>query len=228
LEHYAARFATVEVNNAFYRLPEEGTFARWAARTPDDFVVAVKASRYLTHVRRLKEPGEPARRLLDRMARLGGKAGPLLLQLPPTLRADPGLLDEALAAFGPGPRLAVEFRHPSWFSAPVRRVLEDRGAALCLADDGGPPAELWVTAPFGYVRFHRGRARPAPCYGRAALESWADRLVGRFGEEADVFAYFNNDPQGCAPRDAHRLALALARRGRTATRTPAASEVPVG
>jgi uncharacterized protein YecE (DUF72 family) len=119
LEHYASRFAVVESNNAFYRLPEPRTFADWARRTPDDFVMAVKASRFLTHVRRLREPEEPVRRLLDHAGHLGAKLGPVLLQLPPTLRADPDALDRCLACFGPPLRVAVEPRHPSWFSEEV-------------------------------------------------------------------------------------------------------------
>src|SRR6266540_274423 len=136
LERYAESFATVEVNNAFYRLPEKSTFAGWAERTPDDFRFAVKASRYLTHVRRLAGPQEPARRLMERASALGGKLGPLLLQLPPTLRADPGLLGDCLAAFPRGVQLAVEPRHSSWWHDSVRSVLADHGAALCGADRG--------------------------------------------------------------------------------------------
>ncbi|MGW4275434.1 DUF72 domain-containing protein, partial [Streptomyces seoulensis] len=129
LEEYAAAFATVELNNAFYRLPERETFASWRARVPADFVIAVKASRFLTHVKRLREPAEPVRRLMSRAAGLGGRLGPVLLQLPPTLRADPDLLDACLARFPPGARVAVEPRHDSWWTPRVRGVLESRGGA---------------------------------------------------------------------------------------------------
>lgn len=228
LEHYAARFGTVEVNNAFYRLPEASTFGAWAARTPADFVVAVKASRYLTHVRRLQEPGEPVQRLMERAAHLGTKLGPVLLQLPPTLAAEPARLDAALAAFPAGVRVAVELRHDSWFTAEVRAILETRGAALCLADGPRRKTPVWRTADWGYVRFHEGRASPPPCYGRRALATWAERLAGLWAPGEQVFAYFNNDPEGCAVRDAARFAKAATRAGLEPTRVPTEAEAPVG
>ncbi len=220
LEHYASHFATVESNNAFYRLPEPSTFAGWAGRTPGDFVMAVKASRFLTHLRRLREPEEPVRRLLDHAGHLGAKLGPVLLQLPPTLRADPDSLDRCLGCFPQPLQVAVEPRHPSWFSDEVRALLTARGAALCLADSGGPLTPMWRTADWAYLRFHHGTAAPPPCYGRTALATWAARLAELWGPAATVYAYFNNDPVGCAVRDAHLFALAAARAGLSPTRTP--------
>jgi uncharacterized protein YecE (DUF72 family) len=228
LEHYASRFATVESNNAFYRLPEPATFAGWARRTPDDFVMAVKASRFLTHVRRLREPEEPVRRLLDHAGHLGAKLGPVLLQLPPTLRADLEALDRCLACFPPPLRVAVEPRHPSWFGDELRALLTARGAALCLADSAGPLTPLWRTADWTYLRFHRGTATPSPCYGRTALATWAGRVAELWGPAATVYAFFNNDPAGCAVRDARHFALAAARLGLSPTRVPAPTEAPVG
>ncbi|HYY78264.1 MAG TPA: DUF72 domain-containing protein [Actinomycetes bacterium] len=228
LEHYAARFATVESNAAFYRLPERDTFAAWAGRTPADFVMAVKASRYLTHVRRLRDPEQPVARLLERAAGLGGKLGPVLLQLPPTLTADPEALDRTLACFPAGVRVAVEFRHASWFGEEVRALLAGRGAALCLADSPRRRTPLWRTADWAYLRLHQGQATPSPCYGRGALAAWAARLAERYAPEADCFVYFNNDPAGCAVRDARVFALAAARAGLRPTRVPGAAEVRVG
>lgn len=172
LAHYARLFATVELNNAFYRLPEGSMFASWAEMLPEGFVVSVKASRYLTHIRRLRDPVEPVERLMERARELGPKLGPVLLQLPPNLGIDLDALEASLAAFPRGARVAVEFRHESWFDLAVRRVLEDAGACLCLADRDGPRGPLWRTADWGYVRFHHGRSRPPSCYGRAALDSW--------------------------------------------------------
>jgi uncharacterized protein YecE (DUF72 family) len=223
LEEYAAAFATVEVNNAFYRLPARETFEAWRVRLPPDFVVAVKASRYLTHIKRLKDPEEPVHRLMTRAAGLGDRLGPVLLQLPPTLRADPGLLDACLACFPPGTRVAVEPRHPSWWTPRVRRVLELHGAALCWADaHARPVTPLWPTSGWGYVRFHVGRARAWPRYGRRSLETWVDRIATAWpdGDERDVYAYFNNDPTGAAVRDAVTFAGAARRAGLTVTRTP--------
>ncbi|MEU6402664.1 DUF72 domain-containing protein [Streptomyces sp. NPDC046985] len=230
LEEYAAAFATVEVNNAFYRLPSRETFAVWRERVPPDFTVAVKASRYLSHVRRLREPAEPVRRLMSHAAGLGDRLGPVLLQLPPTLRADAALLDDCLACFPPGIRVAVEPRHASWWTREVREVLERRGAALCWADAGGRPVTpLWATADWGYVRFHHGRARAWPHYGRRSLETWADRIATAWpsGRDADVYAYFNNDPTGAAVEDAMAFAGAARRAGLTTTRTPGRLPLPL-
>ena len=130
LERHAERFPTVEVNNAFYRLPKRETFEAWAQRTPDDYVITVKASRFLTHVKRLKEPQEPVARLMDRVAGLGPKLGAVLLQLPPTLQRETGLLDACLGCFPTGTRVAVEPRHPSWWEPATRDVLERHGARV--------------------------------------------------------------------------------------------------
>jgi len=217
LEEYAGRFATVENNNAFYRLPTAETFADWRQRTPDGFVMAVKASRYLTHIKRLREPEEPVHRLMERAAALGDRLGPVLLQLPPTLRADPDALDACLRCFPRSVRVAVEPRHPSWWEAErqVRAVLERRRSALCWADRGSRPvAPLWRTAAWGYVRFHGGRAEPSPRYGRTALRSWAERVREEWpGETDDVYAYFNNDTGGAAIADARMFARAAVRAG---------------
>ncbi|GAA0806756.1 DUF72 domain-containing protein [Spirilliplanes yamanashiensis] len=217
LEHYVTAFDTVEVNNAFYRLPERATFAAWRERTPPGFVVAVKMSRYLTHIKRLREPDEPVRRFLDRAGALGDKLGPVLLQLPPTLKADPAALDATLALFPAGVRVAVEPRHPTWWTGEVRAVLERRAAALCWADRCGRPiTPLWRTAPWGYLRLHEGRAKPWPRYGRQALDTWAARL----DPAAETFVYFNNDPGGAAVTDAASFASLARRRGHTVTRSP--------
>ncbi|GGR38406.1 DUF72 domain-containing protein [Streptomyces netropsis] len=223
LEEYARRFATVENNNAFYRLPTPETFATWRDRTPEGFVMAVKASRYLTHIKRLRDPEEPVARLMRHAAGLGDRLGPVLLQLPPTLRADPGALDTALACFPAGTRVAVEPRHASWWTDEVRAVLEHRAAALCWADhDSRPVTPLWRTADWGYVRFHCGRAEPWPRYGRQALTSWVRRVTENWPDRADVYCYFNNDHGGAAVHDAAAFARAAAGQGRTVGRTPTA------
>ena len=228
LEAYAEGFATVESNAAFYRLPERRTFGDWAARTPPDFVMAVKVSRYLTHVRRLREPAEAVARFVDRVAGLGDKLGPVLLQLPPQLRCDPERLDAALAEFPPEFRVAVEFRHPTWFVDEVRALLTERRAALCLADRRRPLTPLWKTTAWTYLRFHEGRASPAPCYGSTALRTWALRLAEGWGPDADCWVYFNNDPRGCAPRDAARFAGVVERVGLEPSRVPRMRTVRAG
>ncbi|HET6953921.1 MAG TPA: DUF72 domain-containing protein [Acidimicrobiales bacterium] len=207
LTRYADEFPTVEVNNAFYRLPERSVFARWREETPAGFVMAVKVSRYLTHIRRLRDPREPVARLVDRAAGLGDRLGPYLLQLPPTLRADAGVLDTCLRAFPGDARVAVEPRHETWWTSEVRAVLERRGAALVWSDRRGrPQGPLWDTAGWGYVRLHEGTASPRPSYGRAALRSWLDRISAAWPPgDADAYVYFNNDPGGAAVRNARTL-----------------------
>ncbi|MGH9093742.1 MAG: DUF72 domain-containing protein [Acidimicrobiales bacterium] len=228
LDHYVRGFATVELNNSFYRLPETSSFARWADAVPADFVMAVKASRYLSHVRRLRDPEEPVGRLLERAGELGVKLGPILLQLPPDMALEVDRLARTLSAFPPHVRVALEPRHPSWWVPETRRALEAAGAALCLTDARGPRTPMWRTTDWGYVRFHQGRAQPAPCYGRRALQSWAERLATRWDGDADIYAYFNNDATGCAPRDARRFALAVRSVGLSPTRVPAPAQTPVG
>jgi uncharacterized protein YecE (DUF72 family) len=223
LEHFAARFATVEVNNAFYRLPERDTFVAWRDRTPDDFCVAVKMSRYLTHIKRLREPAEPVARFLDRATGLGDRLGPVLVQLPPTMRADPAALDATLRLFPAEVRVAVEPRHPSWWTDDTRRVLERHRAALVWADRlSRPITPLWRTTDFGYLRLHEGRARPWPRYGRAALATWMRRLATAFPAGEPAYVYFNNDPGGAAIVDAVAFAGLARRAGLPVTRTPPA------
>jgi uncharacterized protein YecE (DUF72 family) len=222
LVFYAARFRVVEVNATFYRLPVAETFARWAAKTPAGFILAIKASRYLTHIKRLKDPEEPVERLMGRASRLGPKLGPVLLQLPPTLRCDAARLDATLRAFPVTTRLAVEFRHDSWFVPEVQRLLEARGAALCIADRRErliTPA--WRTSDWGYLRFHEGLGSPAPGYRDETLRERVGLVAGTWAKDADVFAFFNNDPGACALRDAGRLAAFAREAGLEPTPTPA-------
>ncbi|MST32432.1 DUF72 domain-containing protein [Acidimicrobiaceae bacterium USS-CC1] len=212
LEWYATRYPTVEINATFYRLTAEATLRSWRDTVPDGFVFAVKASRYLTHVRRLKDPREPVELFLERTAALGDRRGPILLQLPPDLHAEPDRLEETLRCFGPSVRVAVEVRHPSWDRQDVRELLSAHGAALCLADRRGHLAPEWRTADWGYVRFHAGRASPWPHYGRQALTTWAGE-VARWWPEGDVYAYFNNDQEAVAPGDARDFARRCRRAG---------------
>jgi uncharacterized protein YecE (DUF72 family) len=225
LELYAQRFQTVEINNAFYRLPEATAVAGWAAAAPEDFVMAVKASRYLTHIRRLHDPAEPVARVLQRLGPLGPKFGPLLLQLPPNLAIDTVALSDTLAALA-GKAVAIEFRHSSWYTVETRRLLEKFGCALCLTDSRGPQTPWWRTADWGYVRFHQGRAQPPSGYGRTALQTWADRLADLWPAGADIYVYFNNDEHGCAPRDARRFAAAVKRAGLSPSRVPSPRDTP--
>jgi uncharacterized protein YecE (DUF72 family) len=225
LEHYARQFPTVENNGTFYRLAAPATFADWAARTPDGFVMAVKASRYLTHIRRLRDPAEPVARLLGAAASLGDRLGPVLLQLPPTMQAAPELLDQCLRVFsaeyarlsattGRELRVCVEFRHQSWETDEIRGILEHHNAALCWSDRlGRPQGPLWRTADWGYLRLHEGAAQPWPRYGPQSLKSWLARIAAEFPRSAGYYVYFNNDQHAAAPADAAALQAAAARSG---------------
>jgi uncharacterized protein YecE (DUF72 family) len=202
LEWYCGHFRTVELNNSFYNLPEASVFAKWRERTPDGFVMAVKMSRYLTHVKKLNEPAEPVHRFLERASELGPRLGPVLIQLPPRFQAVPERLDETLSLFPPRVHVAVEFRDPSWFTDEVRAILESHDAAFVLADSPRRRQPTWRTADWGFLRFHEGLGTPRPCYQEAALRSWVERLAGLFKPADDVYVYFNNDHQACAVRDA--------------------------
>ena len=227
LEHHAAHWQTTEVNNSFYRLPAREVFEAWRARTPADYVVTVKASRYLSHVKRLREPQEPVARLMDRVAGLGDRLGAVLLQLPPDLQVEAAeRLDETLACFPPGTQLAVEPRHASWWGPELREVLNRHGAALCWADRGSEPvAPLWRTAGFGYLRLHAGGGEASWPYEERVLARWADLLCETWSDDEVVYVYTNNDPGGAALRDGVTLARLLRERGRTVGRVPAAADV---
>ncbi|TML01747.1 MAG: DUF72 domain-containing protein [Actinobacteria bacterium] len=202
LAHYATHFPVVEVNNSFYVLPKESTFDRWRQESPGRFLFVVKASRYITHIRRLRNAKDSVDRFWSRAARLGEKLGPVLFQLPPNFRADAGVLNEFLAAL-PGPmRAAFEFRDDSWQHDEVYELLDRAGAAWVMADRPGWRVPTIVTGGWSYLRFHQGR-RTHPGYARSKLRAWADRIAGL--DARDVFAFFNNDASAAAPKDARTL-----------------------
>jgi len=205
LSRYAELFDTVEVNSSFYRLPTEETVRRWAAATPPEFCFAIKASRYLTHLKRLRIPKQPVALLMERARLLGSKLGPVLLQLPPRFKCDPRRLDATLEAFGPRVQVAVELRDPRWHDDAVYEVLARHDAALVWWDRRGARGPLVKTSGWLYLRLHEGRSRTAPSYGRRALESWVERIVDGYGSDARGWIYCNNDPGAAAPRDAAAL-----------------------
>ena len=225
LEHYLQHFETVELNNTFYRLPGPEVFAGWRERTPPNFVMTLKVSRYLTHIKQLRDPEEPVERFLRHAAPLGDRTGPLLIQLPPHLAADVPRLAHALDQFPPTARVAVEVRHPSWFTEAFEELLRARNIPLVLTDRLHRPLEpLWRTADWGYVRLHEGAEPPWPHYSKAALQDWADRIAARWSDDEDVFVYFNNDPGCYAVADAVDFGTCVTNSGRTATRVPALLE----
>jgi uncharacterized protein YecE (DUF72 family) len=230
-ERYAEAFDTVELNVTFYRQPRPAVFEGWARRAPEGFLFAVKASRFLTHVKRLREPDDSVDFLLEGATRLGRHLGPILIQLPPDMEVEPDRLEATLAAFPKEIRVAVEPRHRSWFTDEVRRILHRHGAALCWADRRGPrtPTDReWATADWGYVRFHTGLASPRGCYGERSLAAWLDRLRSAWPPDADRFLYWNNDFRGCAPHDAALFAAMAREAGLDVSRAPDATSLPVG
>lgn len=210
LEHYATRFPVVEVNNSFYMLPKEATFDGWRERTPAGFLFVVKASRYVTHVRRMRGARDAVELFWSRATHLGDKLGPVLFQFPPNLEADPPLLRDFLAILPAAMRPAFEFRHRSWCSDRVFELLDEAGAAWVLADRPGWRVPPVVTGGWTYVRFHQGRPF-APGYTAEKLRRWAGRIAGLPAREA--FVFFNNDPEAAAPADGLALARLLRRRG---------------
>jgi uncharacterized protein YecE (DUF72 family) len=210
LPYFAARFGTVEVNNSFYRLPERTTFERWREQTPEGFVVTVKASRFLTHRKRLKDPEEPVALFWERATGLGDRLGPVLFQLPPRFRADVDRLRRFLRALPDGIRPAFEFRDDSWLSHEVFGMLDAAGAALVWPDRFGEGPELPLLGGWLYVRFHQGSST-GPEYARDVLEGWASRIAG--ADAGEGYVYFKNDPTGAAIRDARTLLDLLEARG---------------
>jgi uncharacterized protein YecE (DUF72 family) len=204
LPHYAQHFDTVEVNNTFYRLPLESSVARWVEQTPTGFLFSIKASRYLTHVRRLSDLEDGLRRFYERLQPLvtTPKLGPVLWQLPPTFRRDDDRLASALAALPPG-RHCFEFRHPSWFVDPVYELLRAHDAALVIADRPeikGFQSHVFTT-DWTFVRFHYGSRGRRGNYSQNELEDWA-RLFEDWRREVEILAYFNNDWEVFAVRNA--------------------------
>jgi len=205
LSYYAEHFDTVEVNSTFYRLPRRDAVARWAEQTPPEFLFAVKVSRYLTHVKRLREIDVHLPLLLERIAPLAdaGKLGPLLWQLPPTFVRDDDRLKEALDALPSDLRHAVEFRHESWFARAPLELLVAHDVALVVGDRPGSPGpdRPEPTADFAFVRFHHGRRGRRGNYSDAELAGWAHTLDA-WASRGEVYVYFNNDWEGFAPRNA--------------------------
>jgi uncharacterized protein YecE (DUF72 family) len=211
LARYAEVFETVEVNSTFYRLARPAAVARWVAETPAAFRFTVKASRYLTHIKRLHEMRTGIGRFSDAIAPLAesGRLECVLWQLPGTQQRDDARLAEALAALPPG-RHAFEFRHPSWFAEDVLEALRAHGVALVIGDHPERPWQPYtVTAPFSLVRLHYGAAGRRGNYSERELAAWARRLRRLAQDTDEVLVYLNNDWEGFAVRNARRLQALL-------------------
>lgn len=205
LDHYASQFDTVEVNNSFYRLPSEKTFSEWRDRVPDHFLYAVKASRYLTHIRRLKDPADPLALFWSRARLLGPKLGPVLYQLPPHLKRNERRLFDFLEALPDLPLQVIEFRDPTWYTDEILRAMEARGVAMCLHDHHESASPRETIGPFVYVRFHGADGHYQGAYSDRTLRAWAAWFEKEARAGKAIYAYFNNDAGAHAPRNARAL-----------------------
>ena len=205
LKFYSAQFNTVELNNSFYHLPTINAFDTWRLTSPRGFVFAVKGSRFTTHMKKLKDPKSSTDKFFAAAGHLKSKLGPILFQLPPRWKVDEERLEEFLETMPKSHRYVFEFRDDSWLNDRVYGILERHNAAFCIHDLGGRQSPVEITANFTYIRFHGPtEARYSGSYSQQALEVWADRFR-TWRKLKAIYAYFNNDVGGHAPRNAATL-----------------------
>jgi uncharacterized protein YecE (DUF72 family) len=212
LKYYCYHFATVEINSSFYRLPRETTFQKWRESVPGNFVFAVKASRYITHIKKLNEPVKSTELFLTRARFLGSKLGPMLFQIPPGLKVKLDRLEQILRSRPKGLSYCFEFRHTSWFCREVYDLLRQYNSALCIADSPKFPLVIQRTADFSYFRLHGSTILYGSRYSSEELKVWAERIERFLDEDADVYVYFDNDAEGYAVMNALELSSLLSRR----------------
>jgi uncharacterized protein YecE (DUF72 family) len=205
LEFYAGHFTTVELNNTFYRLPSENAFHTWRNSTPADFTFAVKVSRFITHIKRLKDVGEPVERFIARAGILGNKLGPLLYQLPPNMHRNDDRLESFLSTLPRGVRHVIEFRHESWLDEGVFAILRKYNVGFCVFDMPDVTCPIVATADFAYIRLHGSTGLYFSCYSDGELMSWAKRLKNLAQSLKAVYVYFNNDAEAYAVSNARTL-----------------------
>jgi uncharacterized protein YecE (DUF72 family) len=210
LRYYATQFCTTELNGVFYRTPSKASVAAWRDTTGDDFVFAWKASQFITHWKRLSDASRSSLKLMEeRLSILGGKAGPVLFQLPPNFKADSERLARFIKLLSRKRRYTFEFRDPSWYETKVLRVLAEANIALCLSDHHDAPAPWERTADFLYIRGHGPGGRYKGHYSAKTLDKWARSIAAWKRQRRDVFVYFDNDQKSAAPKDAMRLKALL-------------------
>lgn len=207
--YYAGRFQAVEINNSFYQFPKPETVDAWRRAAPEGFVFAVKANRYITHMKKFKEPEDACARFLEIVRGFGDKLGPVLFQLPPRWRYDGGRLRDFLDALPEGFRYVFEFRDERWINEHCLELLANRGAALCVADLAGtrtPLAPLAAETDFAYFRLHGPGAAYQGLYGREGLAPFAAAIKSERAAGREVYCFFDNDQDANAPMDAGLLA----------------------
>ena len=203
--YYAERFSTVEINNSFYKLPEVETFRSWRKGSPRGFLFAVKASRYITHMKKLKDPDQPIATLMERAGELGDRLGPILFQLPPNWKMNAARLSAFLDKLPGAYRFAFEFRDPSWFDRSVYELLSAHNAAFCIYDLRGEVTPKQVTADWVYVRLHGPGEPYQGKYDHQTLTGWMEAFSAWMRQGRDVYCYFNNDQAGYAVENARTL-----------------------
>jgi uncharacterized protein YecE (DUF72 family) len=211
LEFYAQYFDTVELNNTFYRLPREKGLESWRDTAPRGFLFAAKGSRYLTHMKKLKDPEPGIEKFFARIDRLGRKLGPIVFQLPPNWEANPERLEGFLEALPPRRRYAFELRNPTWHTREIYRILRRHHAAFCIFEIAGFQSGFEITANYTYVRLHGPDGAYQGSYSPQALKAWADRIRGWQQDLRAVYVYFDNDEAGYAAANALALKRLLDR-----------------
>ena len=212
LQYYSKNFSTVELNVTFYRLPERETFAKWYLSTPEDFIFSLKGSRFITHVKKLKDCEEPIEAFFSRASVLKEKLGVVLWQFPPTFNLDLERFTEFLEALRPyNLRNTFEFRNKTWINKKIFALLEKENAALCMADHPDFLADLPVTSDFIYMRKHGKEGSYATSYSTELLKKDAKFIKGQLRNKRDIFVYFNNDASGYAPKNAAELVTLVGR-----------------
>lgn len=204
-EHYAKNFDTVEINNTFYQQPKETSLKRWYEQAPEHFIYTVKANRYITHIKRLKDASEAIERFFERVNILEEKLGPVLYQLPPNLHKDLDLLGTFIELLPKDVPAVFEFRHKSWFSQDTFSLLSQSGVGFCIHDMPGIPSPRVITGDIIYVRFHGPTGKYEGNYSKSALQNWAQWLKENSKEVRGVYVYFNNDIHANAVRNARQL-----------------------
>jgi uncharacterized protein YecE (DUF72 family) len=205
LRWYAERFDTVEINNSFYRLPPASSFETWCRETTPEFCFAVKASRYITHNKKLTDPESANEKFISLVERLGTRLGPILFQLPPSWKVNVDRLQAFLSSLPRTHRYVFEFRNPTWNVAPVYEVLRKHNAAFCIYELAGFQSPIEMTADFTYIRLHGPGNKYQGDYSRSTLRNWAKRIENWRKELKHAFVYFDNDQAAFAPKNALEL-----------------------
>lgn len=205
LDYYMEFFSTVEINTTFYHLPKETTVRTWAKKTPDDFIFSIKASRYITHIKRFRDAEESTINFFDSIKPLKKKIGPILFQTPPSFKIDLRRIEDFLSALPPKFRYTFEFRHPSWYVAEAYALLHEYGISLCISDLNGRLSPIQETSDFMYIRLHGPEKAYQGSYSDKALKEWAKRMKDWSRQGIDTFCYFDNDQNAYAVKDALKL-----------------------